>query len=81
MWNFLVGILCAFLLLVSPWAQSASSADRGSSSDKVALAGHVLPALSAAQPVVTTMAAPLAAEPLTLTVVLRRSDPAAIARS
>ncbi|MDS4041860.1 MAG: protease pro-enzyme activation domain-containing protein [Candidatus Competibacter sp.] len=76
MWNFLVGILCAFLLLVSPWARSASSADPGSNSDKVALTGHVLPALSAAQPIITTMAAPLAAEPLTLTVVLRRSDPA-----
>lgn len=76
MWNFLVGILCAFLLLVSPWAQSASPADPANSADRVALTGHVLPALSAAQPVVTTMAAPLAAEPLALTVVLRRSDPA-----
>lgn len=39
------------------------------------MTGHVLPALSVAQPVLSTMAAPLAAEPFTLTVVLKRSDP------
>lgn len=73
--NFLVGTLYAILFLASPWAWSASPTEPANSSDRVALTGHVLPALSAAQPVVTTMAAPLAAEPLTLTVVLRRSDP------
>lgn len=78
--NFIVGILYAVLFLTSPWAQSASLMDSAQSSNRVALRGHVLPALSAAQPVVTTKAAPLAAEPLTLTIVLRRSDPAGFDR-
>lgn len=74
--NFLVGILYAVLLLAAPWAWSASPTEPANSADRVALTGHVLPALSVAQPVLSTMAAPLAAEPLTLTVVLRRSDTA-----
>ncbi len=87
--SFIAGILCAVLLTASPWVRAASPGipttglARGVTpdtptlnSDRVALSGHILPALSAAQPVVTTMAASLVAEPLTLTVVLRRSNPA-----
>lgn len=75
--NFLVGILYAVLLLAAPWAWSASPAEPANSSDRVALTGHVLPALSVAQPVAATPSAlAFAVEQLTLTVVLRRSDPA-----
>ncbi|MCB1777173.1 MAG: hypothetical protein KDI50_07040, partial [Candidatus Competibacteraceae bacterium] len=75
--HFTVNILYAvILLLIAPWGW-ADSPETPITSDRVALPGHVLPALSMAQPVAApSMALKRVAEPLTLTIVLRRSDPA-----
>ncbi len=71
----------ALCLCTASGAPAAASPAGGAAAGWVTLAGHVLPALAQAQPVVAaaqkTQAADAAAEPeLTLTVVLRRSDPA-----
>ena len=72
-------VLC---LCSASGAPAAATLGGSASTERVTLAGHVLPALAVATPVITaaqkSQAAAAEAEPeLTLTVVLRRSDPAA----
>jgi len=91
--HFTVSVLYAVVLLLAPlWVRAASpdipatGLARGaapdvsaSNADRTALPGHVLSALSAAQRVAApAMALKRVSEPLTLTVVLRRSDPAGL---
>lgn len=77
MHHFTASVLYVVVLfLASPWVWAASS-DISSNSDRTILPGHVLSALSIAQPVTApVMVLKSTLESLTLTIVLRRSDPA-----